>query len=252
MDETKGTTKDPLQPTGQASEGDKGITPKAETKTYTQEDVNRAIEKAKNDALAAAGRDAKTLAQRQADLDARDAGIKAQQAEIDDIKRQRDAAELEEARRDPSKLTAYQARKAKEQEQQSLQAEKEALKKDRAAFERDKAEHTAAIQAAQEMQLEIDVWEIGAEFGINPVTLKDTMKDLNLTTAEQAKALAKSMKDALKRPAETEGETKPEEEFNPASGVTSGIGANPTNEQLDKASMEEYAALRKKDNPKQL
>ncbi|MGA2669963.1 MAG: hypothetical protein ABSF21_00880 [Dehalococcoidia bacterium] len=209
MDETKGKPEDSLQKPGQTSQGTEGTTPT--TKTYTEDEVNKRI----SDALAAKGRDAKALADKEASLNARDEAIKAHEAEINDIKRRRDEAELEDARRDPTKLTAYQERKAREKNQLDLQAERDALKKDRAALERDKTEHAEALKAAQETQLEIELWEIGAEFNVNPVTLKDTMKDLNLTTAEQAKALAKRISETLKRPAESEP-------LKVDSGVTSG------------------------------
>jgi len=212
MDGTEGK-KDSLQPgAGQALTDEQG-TSKTETKSYTETELNKAI----SDALAAKGRDAKTLSDREASLNARDEAIKAQEAEIDRIKKQRDEAELDDARHDPTKLTAYQARKAREKDQEDLKAEREALKKDRAALDRDKADHQAAIQAAQETQLEIDIWEIGGKHGINPVTLKDSMKRLNLSTVEQAEALAKELSGTTeKRP--PEGET----EFNPISGVTAG------------------------------
>jgi len=48
---------------------------------------------------------------------------------------------------------------------------------------------------------------------IDPVKLKDTCKDLNLTTTEQAKALAKRISESL---------PKAEEKVHIDSGVTSG------------------------------
>lgn len=209
MDEPKGNPQDSLQKPGQASGGTEGTTPK-EAKTYTEQEV----EKAKNDALAAAGRDAKSLETKEAAINAREEAIKAEEAKIDEIRRQRDVEELAEARGDPDKLAAYQAKKGREQEDTDLKAQRSAIKKDREQLDRDKAEHEAEIKAARETQLEIELWKIAEAEGVDPVELKDMMKDLNLTTVEQAKVAAKRLN---KKP--VDGTAK---SLIPVSGVTSG------------------------------
>jgi hypothetical protein len=231
-------------PKGQPSAEIKG-TPKVETKTYTEEEVNKRI----SDALAAKGRDAKTLSDREAILKAERETIEADKVKIADWQRQRDETELAEARRDPDKLAAWQKKQNEKSRDAEFATREAALKKREADLTKREAEHSATIQAAQETQLEIELWEIGAKYGINPVILKDTMKDLNLTTTEQAEALAKRLSGTAKRPAEGEAEEK--EEFTPISGVTTG-GGKLTQEQLDKLSMPDYAAYRKKEDSKQL
>lgn len=212
MDETKETQKDSL-PQGKALEGSEGITPKVEAKThYTEEELNERIQADR----IARGRDTKSLSDREATLKAERETIEAEKTKIADWQRQRDETELAEARRDPDKLAAWQKKQTEKTRDAEFATREVNLKKREADLTKREAEHAAAIQAAQETQLEIDIWEIGAKHGINPVTLKDSMKKLNLTTTEQAETLAKELSGTQKRPAE--GET----EFNPISGVTSG------------------------------
>jgi len=90
----------------------------------------------------------------------------------------------------------------------------------------------------------MSIFEISGKYELNPTVLKDGMKDLGLTTVEQAEALAKRLSETGKRPPEGEALT-------PASGVTS-RGGKLTPEQLDKLSMDEYAAYRKKEDSNQL
>jgi len=168
-------------------------TPEDQAKTYTEEEIEEIKAKAAQDARVAAGRDAKSLETREAALNAREEAIKAEEAKIDEIRRQRDAAELADARGDPDKMAAYQAKKNREQEDTDLKAQRGAIKKEREALDRDKAEHEAEIKAARETQLEIEIWKIAKAEGVDPVELKDTMEDLKLTTVEQAKGLAKRL-----------------------------------------------------------
>jgi len=207
MDETKGNPKDSLQTTGRASQGNEGTTPK-EAKTYTEEEVNKRI----SDALAAKGRDAKSLELKEQSLTEREERIKTAEAKIE-------AAELEKLKDNPEALDLHKAKKA--------------IKEERAALERDKAEHAEMVKSAQETQMEIKLWEIATEEKIDPVLLKDTMKNLGLTTVEQAKTLAKRLSEPAKRPAE--GEVP----FTPISGVTSGTRGTLTPEQFEKLSLDE-------------
>jgi len=168
-------------------------TPEDQAKTYTEEEIEEIKAKAAQDARVAAGRDAKSLETREAAINAREEAIKAEEAKIEEIRRQRDVEELAEARGDPDKLAAYQAKKGREQEDTDLKAQRSAIKKDREQLDRDKAEHEAEIKAARETQLEIELWKIAEAEGVDPVELKDMMKDLNLTTVEQAKTVAKRL-----------------------------------------------------------
>jgi septal ring factor EnvC (AmiA/AmiB activator) len=238
MDETKQTDGLPSANAEKAPAGSEGTTPKPEVKTYSQEEFDKAIQADR----VARGRDAKKLSDWEASLKAQQAEIEASRTEITKIQEQIDEAELEAAKGDPARLRELQARKSYKALLADLETKKRELQKERDALERDKTEHAETLKAAQEAQLEIDIWEIGAEFNVNPVTLKDTMKDLNLSTADQARALAKRLSESLKRPDESE------KGLTPDSGVTSGTG-KPTMEQLGKMSMEDYAAYRKKGNP---
>jgi len=228
LDETKKAEKDSLQEPGKAPASEDGNTPEPEV--FTKAQVDEAIQKDRIQR----GRDVKALTDREVGLDAREEAIKAQQAEIDEIKRQRDEAELAEARGDPTKMRAYQTRKSREQEDVELKAQRDALKKDRAILDRDKAEHEAEVKVARETQLEIEIWKIAEAEGVDPVELKDMMKDFNLTTVEQAKTAAKRLN---KKPVD-ETTKKP---LIPVTGVTSG---GPGEKSEEKKLKERYPTMK--------
>ena len=189
MDKTNETKQDSSQVNEDSSGGGKGTTSDTEARTYSEDELGKAV----NDALAKAGRDAKTLADKEADLNARQEAINAKQAEIDEQERQRDAAELEAARSDPNLMKVYQDKQSQKRESASIGAQKADIKKQRDALDRDKAEHESEIKAARETQMEIEIWKIAEAEGVDPAQLKDTMKDLDLTTVEQAKSVAKRL-----------------------------------------------------------
>jgi hypothetical protein len=56
--------------------------------------------------------------------------------------------------------------------------------------------------------MDTKVYEIAARHELNPEDLKAGLKDLNLTTVEQAEALAKRLKPTGERPPEGETEKK--------------------------------------------
>jgi hypothetical protein len=231
-----------LSSEGQASEGEAQGTSTKEARTYTEEELNKATEKAKNDALAAAGRDAKKLSDWEASLKAQQSETEGTRAEISKIQEQIDQAELEAARGDPAKLKELHAKKSYKNMLADLETQKKELAKQRQQLDRDKAETAETVKAAQQHQMETKVYEIAAKYDLNPEDLKAGIKDLNLTTVEQAEALAKR----LGRLPEGEKKTTI-----PVSVPTSGgRHGEPTQEQLEKMSMEDYAAYVKQRDAK--
>jgi hypothetical protein len=223
-----------LSSEGQTSEGETQGTSK-QTKTYTEEE----LQKAKSDALAQAGRDAKAFSEREAALKAEKDAIEAEKTKIADWQRQREQAELDEARKDPDKLAQWQKRQQEKTRDAEFAKREADLNKRQVDLTKREAEHEAEITSAREAKLEMKVFELAGKYNLNPIVLKDGMKDLGLSTPEQAEALAKRLSETGKRPPEGEA-------LKPASGVTSG-GGKLTNEQLDKLPMEDYAAHRKKE-----
>mgnify|MGYP000337451006 CR=1 FL=1 len=217
---------------GQPSPGETQETSQT-AKTYTQEEVDKAI----NDALAAKGRDAKRLSEWEASLKSQQLEIEATKADIAEMQRRMDEAELEAARYDPDKLKEYQARKSIKDQMAELEKARKDLKRQQDELARSKAEHEAEVEAARKATLEIKLWEIAARYEVDPSLLKD----LNPQTEEQAEKIAKRLSGLTKKP---EGEKA--KEFIPDSGVTIGAGGTPTTEQLDKMTPEQYAAWRKK------
>lgn len=248
MDTTEQTKGLSSGESGQASAGSEG-TPPQPPRTYSEEEIQKVTKKAVNDALAQAGRDAKTLAEKEAAVKAQQGTVADQLKAIEDWQKQRDAEELAAARSDPVKLTAYQLKQQERTRKATLEAQaSEIAKRDAALKEReDKIAEREKTHA--QIELEDAIWEISAEAYVNPTILKDTMTTLGLTTIEQARALAKTLNPAGQRP--PEGQGKEGQKLTPASGISAGAG-KPSNEQLDKLPMDDYAAVRKKQMSTQL
>lgn len=226
--------------TGQPSSEENQETSTEEAKTYTGEEVKKAV----SDALAKAGRDDKTLSEREAAVKAQNESVQAGLARIDEWERQQDAAELAEAQRDPTKLRAYQAKQAEKNRAKSLDTREATIVKREQEQDRKEAEHAGKVRAAEEVTLGMKLYEIAARHELNPEDLKKDVKDLNLTTEAQAEALAKRLSSTGERPPEGEGEGE-KRKTTPVSVPTSGGRRAPTAKELDDMTPEQYAAWRK-------
>ena len=212
MGEIKETPKNSPQ-TGKASEGSEETTPKAEAKTYTEKDIEKAVQVA----LTKAGRDAKALADKEATLNTEKEAVDTAKAEIAEIQKQIDEAELEAARGDPDKLKELQAKKSYKAKLAELDTKNKELQKREADLNRREAEHEAEIQAAKETQREITIWQIAQEKSVDPVRLKTLAEKFNIEGKENLEELANEI--ASGKP---EGET-----LKVDSGATSGGKAMP-------------------------
>jgi len=196
MDKTEQTKGLPSANAEKAPEGSEGNTPKEPTKTYTEDEVQKALQADR----IKAGRTAKDFENREATLKAHQQEIDDTKAEISKIQEQIDQAELEAAKGDPDKLKELQAKKSYKTLMADLDAEKKKLQKDRADLDRDKAEHASAIESAQKAKLEMKIFELAVEHDLNPQDIKDAMTELNLTTVGQAEAIAKRLSGKPKEP----------------------------------------------------
>ena len=213
LDETKRAEQDTGQEAGAASAGGTGTT--SQTKTYSEDEKQKAI----SDALAAAGRDAKALEQREASLKEQVAAIEARQAEIAKQEEAIEAAEREAAKYDPDRLKDFQARQAEKQARRTVEAEKAQLAKERAELAKAKAEQEVEVEAARKITRELKLREICAKHEV-PFT---DMDKLGLSV-EQTEAVAKAIAAARSGNGKDE---KPADEaakqgFIRDSGVTSG------------------------------
>ena len=172
MDKIKETPKDSPQSLGKAPQGGEETTPKADAKTYTEEDLDKAIRKDR----IVRGRDDKSLSNRET-------AIKAREDAIAESERQREAAELEEARNDPDKLAVYQSKQA-ERQRTKKQDERDT------AQDKREAEHEAEINAAREAQKEITIWQVASAKNIDPVRLKNLSEKFNVEGNEKLEELA--------------------------------------------------------------
>jgi hypothetical protein len=211
VDRTENQTDNLQGKPGLPSDGDKGTSKETPT-TYTQEQIDEIVTKAKSDAiaaksdeLAAAGRDAKSIEVRETAVKAREDANKAEQD-------RRDAADLAEAQKDPDKLAAYQSKKAEQDRARNL-ADGEAQ------LARDKADHAAAIKASQETDREILIFGIAQAKGVDLVRLKTLADKLKIEGKEQLEELAKEL--ATGKP------KKGDPNFEADNALTKGGGSTP-------------------------
>lgn len=194
MDEIKGTQPNSPQ-AGKASDGSQETTPKVDTKTYTQEELDRALQADR----IARGRDAKSFELREKSLNERDEALKRREAEIE-------AADLEKLKDNPEAL--------------DLHKQSRAIKEERAALEKDKREHEATIRAAQEELRDKAIWGIAAGHTTDPkemANLHSRLKNLNIDDMAKLEEIAAAI--TAEKPKEP---TENKDGFAPDSGVTSG------------------------------
>jgi len=135
------------------------------------------------------------------ELTSADERVKAAEDALKQYQEQIDQAELEAARGDPDKLKELQAKK-------SYKAKLAEIQKREATQTKREAEHESLIKAAQEATLERKISELAVEHELNPQDIKDAMTELNLTTVDQAVAVAKHLgvkpKEPPKGPSKTD------------------------------------------------
>lgn len=173
--------------------GKEETTPKETPQTYTEDQVDKAVQAA----LTKAGRVAKTLEQRETDIKAHEDAVTAKQEALD-------AAELERVKEDPDALAAYKDKKARKKE-------KDELAQERAQLERDKAEHAAEIQAARDAQKEIIIWQVASAKSVDPMRLKTLSDKFSIEGKEKLEELADEI-----------GSGKTDKQIDVDSGMTTG------------------------------
>lgn len=230
MDETKGTTQDSPQPgAGPTSGGAVGTTPPA--KVFTEAEHLKAI----SDLKAEQGRKekqlAKSLRETQAAMEAVEKNFQATSTRLEVVENQITQREMEGVRDNPNLLTLYQ-------EKQSLSSR---------LREHEKKERDLAVREARVASIEAEAQE----------TKKDALLSLladKVTVDKLEKLKAQSM-EALEAIVDIIGRTSPAlpapgaPEFKPDSGISSAGGGEITPEWAEKATPEEYAERRKKQDP---
>jgi len=211
MNETKKTKQD-ISQDETSSAGEIGITSEPKAKTYTESEIQKAV----SDALAKAGRDAKSLEAKAAQLKADQEAIEAQKSQIAEIQRQIDEAELEAARGDPVRLREIQAKKSVKTQLAEIEKQKAELRKQQAEIDRSKAEHESEVRAVRETNKEITIWQIATAKGVDPMRLKTLSEKFNIEEKEKLEELAGEI--ASGKPQDE----SPKKKITPDSLVTSG------------------------------
>jgi len=205
MDETKETLKDTSSDKETSPEGSEGTTPK-ETKTFTEEDVQKRIQ---GDRVAR-GRDAKSLETREAIVKAQEEANKAAGFDLERQRLDTQKREIEALSDDP------EAKKA-------LLRSYDLDKKERELNEREKANREAMQRMFDEAEA------LAAEHNLKPSDL------LSAGTPEAMKLLAKNL--ALQRELDSkQTEETPKEGFEKPDSNTSDAGAD-----SDEAFMKSYS-----------
>jgi hypothetical protein len=221
QDETERTAQD-THPEGQAQGAPEGNTPPT---TYTQAQLEEAVAKAVQAARIKAGRDAKSLETREAALNTRE-------DELTRKEREQEALETEQYRGEPEGLKLIQDRR-------KLKLDREELARHRSEFEAERSGHKDRLARADEMELELNIWQAARDEGIDAEELQEECAVLDLKTGEQIREIA-----------ETLGRAKSATmSLRVDSSRGSGGGGRLTADRADKMSMEEYAAARKREDP---
>ncbi|OGN90384.1 MAG: hypothetical protein A2158_05685 [Chloroflexi bacterium RBG_13_46_14] len=200
-----------------------GTSPEGTTETFTKAQLEEAVKKAEQKARIDAGRDAKSLEQREK-------AVKEAEERYSAYQRQQEESENEKYRSDPDGLKAIQEKRQRKQERDELTRQK-------AEVEADKAANAEKLAKADELELELAVWKAAQAKGVDADKLKTKVTKFGLKTEEQILDLAETMAVAKK------------EDLRADSNKGIGGSGELTVEKADKMSMEEYAAARKKEDP---
>ncbi len=233
-DETKDEGRDTPQLVGQSSDTDEpGTTSQVQATepTFTKAQVDKML----SDAKAEAGREKARLA-KEAEVSKQEAArlredFQSTNSRLNALQDRIDQAELEKARDDPQLVKLYQARRELETEKRNVEVEKRRVaaeaaqvKTEREAME---SQNRGAQIAARAAKHGVEVSEL-TELGITDMAV------LEKVAGKMSKGKGKDTEKPV--PA-----GKPEAiNFRPDSGLSAGGMGEPTPEQLDKMSIEQY------------
>jgi hypothetical protein len=213
---TDGTaTKQDTSEVTQDTSGAKQETSDAQPTTYTKEQVEELTKKAASDALAAAGRDAKSISELRAQIDKQQEQLANDRAAW--VKQQRDAelasAEPDEAERIRAKHKWEDERDEMLAKQQATEAEIARLKDIEAKF------NTTQVLGSYMI--------IGAKYDIDAAELQEASEKLGLTDEEKIDELAQRLKkrrEPIKADSNlTSGSSKPVSEMSPDEKIEAGL-----------------------------
>ena len=176
MDGTE-NLKDTSVATQDTSEGDKG-TSKKESETFTRETQEASNQKARDDALSAAGRTATILTKREE-------AVQASEERIVEAQKARDEAELEDARDDVDKTTRLKAQQKHRETVTELAQVKRELKEEKGRTA--ESEKKTAVSTK-----EISTREIATRLEVDENSLTDLIKFTDGST-EAIEAMAQTL-----------------------------------------------------------
>jgi len=227
--------------TSDTSDKDKDTSRKDSTKKSPEE------QKRLSDEKAAEGRqkakelaDAKEKAEK--DLEEALANNKAKDDKIDTLTKRLDDLEMAGFKDDPEALEAWKNKKTTEAREADLERRERDLKKREIQLKED-------IEALTKRNVTTIINSVAKEYGIKSSDLRDDMDGFSTADLERFQARAERYAKLLKG-ASSEDSDKDENEdegYSPDSGRSSGGSGKPSNKQMDKESMADYAKRRQKE-----
>ena len=164
----------------EATPSGKGETTPNETpQTYTQEQVDKAVQSS----LTKAGRDAKTLETQRTELTQQAEAIEATKTEIERTKQEQEAAFMESIKNNPDAVDWATMKKG-------LSEKEKALKAQEATFAKKQAEYDGKIKAAEEAQKEINIFSVASAKKVDSMRLKTLSDKFGITDKEKLEELA--------------------------------------------------------------
>ena len=175
MDETEKKAQD-THPEGQAPEASGGNTP---PETYTQAQLEEAVDKAVQKARIKAGRDAKALEVKDAAIKAREDAIKEREARLEE-------SETEKYRDNPDGLKALQ-------EKRRQKSERDEIARQKAEVEAEKTANAEKLTRADELELELNVYKAAQAQGVDAEELKTKCDKFKLKDEDAILELAETI-----------------------------------------------------------
>jgi len=236
LDETTGTEQDTSSgKPGQSSGSKGGTTSKDKGKLYS----DAQIAKIKSDAAAEAGRQRKAA---EVERDTLKQDLQAATSRLDSLERESNESRLAEARGDPDQLRIYQ------RDQATTKRDREVTARERDLTRREEQLKADRVEVDKDRGV-VSIAYIAAKHGLET----EVLESLGISDHDTLEKVAEKLAAALpKAPGTGEegGEGGEGEPFAPDSGETTG-GGEPTQEQLEKMPMGQYAAyVQKRDEKK--
>jgi len=179
--------------------------------TFTQEQVNAMVKKAAEDALSAAGRDAKTLEARKSEQERREQELKNWESKRAKDEEARELAELEAVKDKPEELPIVQRKQKLAADIKAFNLERDQAKPILDAIKtlgiNDAEKLVERIRKAEVAEFEVTIFDVASKHNVDANVLKDKAGKLKLKEAVDIEELAASLPKKTVVPSPDSGKT---------------------------------------------